>query len=50
MICGDGDNNDTSYEGVKFLGCVLLFVSLFVCGCNWVGDEARWVGDKRSAI
>jgi len=45
MICGDGDNEGTSYEGVKFLGYVWLFVFLFVCGCSWIGDGGIWVGD-----
>ncbi len=45
MICEDGDNDGTSYEGVKFLGYAWLFVFLFVCGCSWIGDGARWVGD-----
>lgn len=43
MICGDGDNDGTRYEKMKFLGYAWLFVSLFVCDYSWVGDGARWV-------
>ncbi len=40
LICGGGDSDGTSYEGVKFVGYACLFV-FCVCHCSYIGDGMK---------
>jgi len=40
LICGGGDNDDTSYEGVKIVGYACLFV-FCVHRCSYIGNGMK---------
>jgi hypothetical protein len=47
LICGGGDSDATSYEGVKFVGYACLFV-FWVCHCSYIGDGMKQ--DKKNHL